>query len=46
VFVLENFVPDLTRFERGQRTDMISISADAARIHATIHDAVNQRCYV
>jgi SAM-dependent methyltransferase len=46
VFVLENFVPDVTRFDRGQRTDTISISADMARIDATIHDAVNQRCYV
>src|SRR5690242_15469785 len=46
VFVLENFVPDLTRFDRGQRTDTISISADIARIDAAIHDAVNQRCYV
>jgi SAM-dependent methyltransferase len=46
VFVLENFVPDLTRFNRGQRTDTISINADAVRIDATIHDSVNQRCYV
>jgi SAM-dependent methyltransferase len=46
VFVLENFVPDLARFDRGQRTDTISISADEVRIDAAIHDAVNQRCYV
>jgi SAM-dependent methyltransferase len=46
VFVLENFVPDLTRFDRGQRTDTISISVDTVRIDATIHDTVNQRCYV
>jgi hypothetical protein len=46
VFVLENFVPDLTRFDRGQRTDTISISVDEVRIDTTIHDAVSQRCYV
>ena len=46
VFVLENFVPDLTRFDRGQRTDTISVSVDDVRIDAAIHDAVNQRCYV
>jgi SAM-dependent methyltransferase len=46
VFVLENFVPDVTRFDRGQRTDTISISVDEMRIDAAIHDAVNQHCYV
>ncbi len=46
VFVLENFVPDLTRFDRGQRTDTISISVDKVRIDAAIHDAVNQHCYL
>lgn len=45
-FVLENFVPDLTRFDRGQRTDTISVIVDHVRIDAAIHDAVNQRCYV
>jgi SAM-dependent methyltransferase len=45
-FVLENFVPDLTRFDRGQRTDTISFAVDAVRIDAAIHDAINQRCYV
>jgi hypothetical protein len=42
VFVLETFVPDMTRFDRGQRTDTISINADAVRIDATVHDSVNQ----
>jgi SAM-dependent methyltransferase len=46
VFVLENFVPDLTRFDRGQRTETISVSADEVRIDAAIHDPVNQRCCV
>jgi hypothetical protein len=39
-------VPDLARFDRGQRTDTISVSVDEVRIDATIHDAVNQRCYL
>ena len=46
LLVLENFVPDLARFDRGQRTDTISVAINHVRIDATIHDAVNQRCYV
>jgi SAM-dependent methyltransferase len=46
VFVLENFVPDLGRFDRGQRTDTISVSVDEVRIDAAVHDTVNQRCHV
>jgi SAM-dependent methyltransferase len=46
VFVLENFVPDLTRFDHGQRTDTLTVSVDEVRLDATIHDAINQRCYV
>jgi SAM-dependent methyltransferase len=45
VFVLESFVPDLTRFDRGQRTDTISINPDEARIDAALHDPVNQRIH-
>jgi SAM-dependent methyltransferase len=46
LFVLETFVPDLARFDRGQRIDTIAVAVDHVRIDATIHDAVNQRCYV
>jgi SAM-dependent methyltransferase len=44
-FILENFVPDLTRFDRGQRTDTIAISTDAARIDVSLHDAVKQQVH-
>ena len=46
VFVLENFVPDLTRFDRGQRTDTISIDLGEVRVDAAIHDLFNQRVSV
>lgn len=46
VFVLENFVPDLTRFDRGQRTETISVGVNQVRIDAAIHDVVSQRCYI
>jgi hypothetical protein len=39
-------VPDLTRFDRGQRTDTISISVDEVQIDAALHDVVNRRCYL
>lgn len=45
-FVLENFIPDLTRFDRGQRTETISLGVNQVRIDAQIHDAVSQRCFV
>ena len=45
VFVLENFVPDLTRFDRGQRTDTIAISKNMVRIEASLHDAVKQQVH-
>jgi SAM-dependent methyltransferase len=44
-FVLENFVPDLTRFDRGQRTDTISIGTDMARIDVSLHDSVQQQVH-
>lgn len=42
-FVLENFVPDLTRFDRGQRMDTIGISTGMARVDVSLHDAVKQQ---
>jgi SAM-dependent methyltransferase len=45
VFVLENFVPDLTRIDRGQRTDTIAISTDMARIDVSLHDPVKQQVH-
>src|SRR5260370_41661218 len=44
VFVLENFVPDLTRFDRGQCTYKILVSVDQVRIDAAISEPLTQRC--
>jgi len=42
VFVLEGFVPDLSRFDRGQRTSTIHLDTDTALIDAVKHDVVRQ----
>lgn len=42
-FVLECFVPDLGRFDRGQSLRAVGVSADAVRVDASRHDPVNQR---
>jgi SAM-dependent methyltransferase len=42
-FALEAFVPDLSRFDRGQRVSAISVSPDEVRLEVTKHDAVAQR---
>ncbi|MEJ2013282.1 MAG: class I SAM-dependent methyltransferase [Anaerolineales bacterium] len=41
-FVLEAFVPDLTRFTAGQALRVISIDEDRIRLDASLHDPVNQ----
>lgn len=43
VFVIEAFVPDLTRFDRGQRTSTIALDNDHAVLESTMHDPVTQR---
>jgi hypothetical protein len=43
VFVVEAFVPDLTRFDRGQRTDAFEVTVDMVRLDVTVHDPVEQR---
>lgn len=43
VFVVEAFVPDMTRFERGQRLATFRIEAEAAWLEAAVHDADHQR---
>ncbi len=43
VFVVQAFVPDLARFDRGQRVQAFSIEVDSVRIDASIHDLANQR---
>jgi hypothetical protein len=42
-FVLEAFVPDLGRFERGQRTGTQALALDRVRLEVSIHDPVEQR---
>jgi SAM-dependent methyltransferase len=42
VFVLEAFVPDVSRFERGQRLGVLDVGA-AVTLDASIHDPVAQR---
>jgi SAM-dependent methyltransferase len=42
-FVIECFVPDLTRFDRGQRVMARAVTEDSATIEVSVHDAVGQR---
>lgn len=42
-FVVEAFVPDLARFDRGQRTDTERVEAGRAMLQSSTHDPVNQR---
>lgn len=43
MFVVECFVPDLTRFSRDQRVHAAAVSEDAAIIEVSRHDAAEQR---
>jgi len=42
-FLVEAFVPDLARFDRGQRTAAVSLTVDSVDIDVAIHDPVSQR---
>ena len=42
-FVIECFVPDPGKFDRGQRVEALSVTEDAATIEVFRHDAVAQR---
>lgn len=44
-FVLEAFVPDVSRFDRGQRTSTIYLDTDTAVIDSAKHDPVTQRVH-
>jgi SAM-dependent methyltransferase len=44
-FVIECFVPNPSRFERGQRVEALSVTEDAATIEVFRHDAAAQRFY-
>jgi len=41
-FVIECFVPDLTRFDRGQRVQAVAVTEDSAAFELSRHDAVRQ----
>jgi SAM-dependent methyltransferase len=41
-FVVEAFVPDIARFDRGQRVDVRSMAVGQVRLDATRHDPVTQ----
>jgi len=43
VFVVEGFVPDLTRFDRNQRFSVEEIEDDCVRIEASKHDPSKQQ---
>jgi SAM-dependent methyltransferase len=43
VFVIEAFVPDVNRFDRGQRVSAIAIETDSMHLEASTHDPVTQR---
>jgi SAM-dependent methyltransferase len=45
-FVIECFVPDLTRFDRGQRVDAQEVTEDAVSFELSRHDAAAQRVTV
>jgi SAM-dependent methyltransferase len=42
-FVIEAFVPDLGRFDRGQRVEVRRIEADSVVLNVSIHDPEGQR---
>ncbi len=44
-FVLEAFVPDLTRFDRGQRLDVTRVEVDQVFLDASRHEAAEQRIF-
>ena len=45
LFVLEAFVPDMTRFHQGQRVGATSVGTDAVTFETSIHDPVAQRVH-
>jgi SAM-dependent methyltransferase len=42
-FVIECFVPDLARFDRGQRVQALEVTEDSASFELSRHDAAAQR---
>ena len=44
-FLIEAFVPDLTRFTRGQTFQALQVGVDELKIEASRHDPVGQRTF-
>jgi len=42
-FIIEAFVPDMSRYVRGQNTQVSAVETDRIRLDASVHDSVNQR---
>jgi SAM-dependent methyltransferase len=42
-FVIEAFVPDASRFDRGQRVGVTSLDVDGVQLEVSVHDPVEQR---
>jgi SAM-dependent methyltransferase len=42
-FLIEAFVPDMTRFTKGQNVNAIAVSSDGVNLEVTRHDAAGQR---
>ena len=42
-FVLEAFVPDPSRFDRGQRVSVTSLGTDSVQLEVSQHSAISQR---
>lgn len=43
IFVVEAFVPDPGRFDRGQRVEVARVETDSAVLNVSVHDPVGQR---
>jgi len=44
-FIIEAFVPDLSRFDRGQRIEVTDVEMELVRIDVTRHDPVAQQIF-
>jgi SAM-dependent methyltransferase len=42
-FVVEAFVPDPARFDRGQRVEAVDIAGETTRVSVSVHDQASQR---
>src|SRR5205085_6029492 len=44
-FLIEAFVPDVTRFDRGQTTRAVEVTTGSVHLEVTQHDPVTQRAF-